>query len=71
MDYLIPGVIGFIVGGGIYASTYQQIFPKVSKIADFGAAVIPDLWNVNPWSFILFFSTFTFLLFYFFRLKRL
>ena len=71
MDYLIPGVLGFIVGGGIYASTYQAVFPKISKIADFGSAVIPDLWNISAWSFILFFTTFVLLLFYFFRLKEL
>jgi hypothetical protein len=64
-------VIGFIVGGGIYASTYQKVFPKVSKIADYGAAVIPDLWNISAWSFILFFTTFVLLLFNFFRLKEL
>ncbi len=63
--------MGFIVGGGLYASTYQKVFPKVSSIADYGSAVIPDLWHVSPWTFILFFATFTFLLFYFFRLKRL
>jgi len=64
-------VLGFIVGGGIYASTYQQVFPKISKIADYGAAVIPDLWNISAWSFILFFTVFVLVLFNFFRLQKL
>jgi hypothetical protein len=59
------------VGGGIYASTYQKVFPKISKIADYGAAIIPDLWNISAWSFILFFTTFVMLLFQVFRLNRL
>jgi len=71
MDYLIPGLTGFLVGGGIYAATYQKVFPGVSQFADFGARSIPELWNVNPWSFILFFVTFTLLLFHLFRLKKL
>jgi len=71
MDYLIPGLAGFLVGGGIYAATYQAVFPKVSQVADFGARAIPELWHVNPWSFILFFITVTLLLFHFFRLKKL
>jgi hypothetical protein len=33
--------------------------------------VIPDLWNISAWSFILFFTTFVLVLFYFFRLKEL
>lgn len=64
-------MLGFIVGGGIYASTYQKVFPKISKIADYGAAVIPDLWNVSAWSFILFFTVFVLVLFNFFRLQKL
>jgi len=64
-------VLGFLVGGGIYASTYQAVFPRISRFADYGAVVIPDLWNVHPWTFILFFVTFASLLFYFFRLRRL
>ena len=48
LDYLIPGLLGFLVGAGIYGLTYQQVFPAISAIANSGNVVIPDLWNLSP-----------------------
>ncbi|RLE04347.1 MAG: hypothetical protein DRJ13_03660 [Bacteroidetes bacterium] len=48
----------------IYGLTYQQVFPKISAIANYGNTVIPELWNVNPYLFILLFSLMALLLFY-------
>jgi len=63
--------LGFITGGGIYGATYQKVFPKISRIADYGAAVIPSLWHIPHWVFIFLFTSGVLGLFTFFRLKRL
>ena len=67
----MPGLLGFITGGAIYGATYQKVFPKISRIADYGAAVIPDLWHVPHWAFIFAFTAGVLALFGVFRWKRL
>jgi hypothetical protein len=52
------------VGAFLYGLTYQQVFPAISAIANFGNTTIPDLWNVSPFLFILLFSLISLLLFY-------
>jgi hypothetical protein len=64
MDYLIPGLLGFFAGALIFGLTYQQVFPVISAIANYGNANIPDLWNISPFLFILLFSMIALLLFY-------
>ena len=61
---MIPGLLGFLVGAVIYGLTYQQVFPVVSSIANYGNVVIPDLWNVSPFLFITLFTLIALLLFY-------
>jgi hypothetical protein len=53
-----------LVGAVIYGLTYQQVFPLVSKIANYGNVVIPDLWNLNPYLVVLLFALMSVLLFY-------
>jgi hypothetical protein len=64
LDYLIPGLLGFLVGAVIYGLTYQLVFPQISALANFGNTNIPDLWNVSPFLFILLFTLISLLLFY-------
>lgn len=64
LDYLIPGVLGFLVGAAIYGLTYQQVFPKISEIDNFGSVVIPDLWHLSPFLTVLCFTLMALLLFY-------
>ncbi len=64
MDYLIPGLLGFLVGAVIYGLTYQSVFPKISAIANIGSTVIPDLWNLNPYLTVLLFGLMALFLFY-------
>ncbi len=64
LDYLIPGMLGFLVGAGVYGLTYQTIFPAISTIANIGNVVIPDLWNLSPFLTVLLFASMAFLLFY-------
>jgi uncharacterized protein len=64
LDYLIPGLLGFLVGAAIYGLTYQQIFPAISAIANVGNVVIPDLWNLSPYLTVVFFALMAMFLFY-------
>jgi len=61
---LIPGVLGFLVGAILYGLTYQQVFPAISAIANYGNVDMPDLWNVNPFLVIILFTLISLLLFY-------
>jgi len=64
LDYLIPGMLGFLTGAVLWGQTYQQVFPILSKTANFGSVVMPDLWNLSPYLFVLLFALITVFLFY-------
>jgi len=64
LDYIVPGLLGFLTGAVIYGLTYQQVFPAISAIANLGNVNMPDLWNLNPFLFILMFGLMSLLLFY-------
>ncbi len=64
MDYLVPGFLGFLVGGILFGLTYPTVFPVISGIANLGATYLPVLWNVNHWLLILLFALVTLFLFY-------
>ena len=64
MDYIVPGLLGFLTGAVIYGLTYQQVFPAISAIANYGNVNMPDLWNLDPFLFILMFALMSLLLFY-------
>jgi hypothetical protein len=53
-----------LTGAVIYGLTYQQVFPQISALANYGNAIIPDLWNVSAFLFILTFTLMALLLFY-------
>jgi uncharacterized membrane protein len=44
--------------------TYQQIYPQISKLANYGSVVMPDLWKLNPYLTVLAFGLMALLLFY-------
>jgi uncharacterized membrane protein YedE/YeeE len=64
LDYIVPGLLGFAVGAALFGMTYEQIFPQISKLANYGSVVIPDLWNLNPYLTVLAFALMALLLFY-------
>lgn len=64
LDYIVPGLLGFLVGAVIYGMSYQTVFPAISGIANFGNVVLPDLWNIDPYLTILAFTLMSLLLFY-------
>jgi hypothetical protein len=53
-----------LTGAVIYGLTYEKVFPKISAVANYGAAIMPDLWRVSAGLLILFFALFSLLLFY-------
>jgi len=57
-------MLGFLTGAAIFGLTYQQVFPVISKIANLGNVVIPDLWNLNAFLVVVFFGLFAVFLFY-------
>jgi len=57
-------LLGFLTGAVIYGLTYQQVFPQISKLANLGSVVMPDLWNINPYLTVLVFTLMSLLLFY-------
>ncbi len=64
LDYLIPGLLGFLVGAVIYGLTYPQVYPAISAIASVGNVVIPDLWKLSPFLAIGLFTVLSLFLFY-------
>lgn len=48
----------------LFGLTYQQIMPKITALANLGNVVMPDLWNLSPFLFILLFAMIALLLFY-------
>jgi len=57
-------LLGFLAGAAIYGLTYQQVFPAISAIANYGNVVMPDLWNLNPYLMVLLFALMSLFLFY-------
>jgi membrane protein implicated in regulation of membrane protease activity len=53
-----------LVGAVLYGITYSQVFPFISKIANVGNVVLPDLWNLNPYLTVFLFALMSVLLFY-------
>jgi hypothetical protein len=52
------------VGAVLYGLTYSQVFPLISKIANLGGVVIPDLWKLNPYLTVALFALMAIFLFY-------
>jgi hypothetical protein len=64
LDYLIPGLLGFLTGAILYGLTYQQVQPQISALANYGSVVIPDLWNLNSALVVVLFVMMALFLFY-------
>ncbi len=53
-----------MVGAGIFAYTWKDIYPRLNQVAHYGNKTLPALWNVDAMLMALVFITFTLLLFY-------
>jgi hypothetical protein len=56
--------LGFLAGAVLYGLTYPQVFPALSKIANLGNVVLPDVLNLNPYLTVLLFALIVLFLFY-------
>ena len=61
---MIPGVLGFLTGAGLFAATWKDVFPKINQIANLGNTSLPQLWNLSNVLTALVFIEFTLILFY-------
>lgn len=57
-------MLGFLAGAVLFGLTYQQVFPQISKLANYGNVVMPQLWNVDPYLMVLAIAVMSLLLFY-------
>lgn len=71
MDYLVPGLLGFLVGAVIFGLTYQQVFTPISRLANLGSVTLGQLFDVNPWLVILLFVQMSGILFFVLEKKKL
>ena len=52
------------MGAILWGLTYPQVFPLISKIANLGNVIIPDMWNLNPFLAVIAFDLMALFLFY-------
>ena len=64
LDYIIPGLLGFLTGAVLFGLTYTSFMPKILSIGNFGNVVIPDLWHISPYLAIFVFALLALVLFY-------
>jgi uncharacterized protein len=64
LDYLIPGLLGFLAGAFLWGATYPSVFPQIAAVANLGAATLPALFSLNVWLTIAFFVEFCLFLFW-------
>ncbi len=57
-------MLGFLTGAGLFATTWTDVFPKISTVANLGNIILPDLWNLSSVLTALVFIEFTLMLFY-------
>ena len=53
LDALTGGVIGVLIGAGLYASLYPRLNRGILKKGDYGEITIPRLLKVNEWIVII------------------
>ncbi len=61
---MFPGLLGFFTGAIIYGLTYSNVFPAISKLANLGNVVLPDLLNLDPYLTVFLFALIVLFLFY-------
>jgi hypothetical protein len=49
MDALSGGVVGILIGAGVFASLYTRLARGVLAVGDFGDVTLPRLLKVNEW----------------------
>jgi len=53
LDGLYSGVVGLLIGAGLYSEVYSYLLPGFLKIGVFGKVTLPQLLGVGVWPTVL------------------
>ena len=53
LDALFGGVVGILIGAGIFAALYPKLEKGILKKGDFGTLTFPELLKVNAWVIVI------------------
>jgi len=53
LDALFGGVVGILIGSGLFAALYPRLEARVLHKGDFGEITLPQVLKVNPWAVVL------------------
>jgi len=53
LDALAGGLIGILIGTGLFAALYPGMKKAVLKKGDFGDVTLPELLKINPWFIVI------------------
>jgi uncharacterized membrane protein YedE/YeeE len=53
LDALFGGVIGMVIGAGIFAALYPKLQQTILSKGDFGELTLPTLFKVNAWTLVI------------------
>jgi len=53
LDALFGGVVGALIGAGIFAAIYPKLQKGILNKGDFGPQTLPELFGVNPWIIVI------------------
>lgn len=65
------GILGMLVGAGLYAEAYPILKTSVLTWGDFGKITLPQVLGINHWIIIVFFIFSTLVLFRWFHTKKI
>lgn len=64
LDYLVPGMLGLLVGALVYGLTYDTVMPVLATLWNAGPVTFADLAHADPIWLVVVFAELTALLFY-------
>ena len=53
LDALFGGIVGMLIGAGLFASMYPKLQKKILNKGYFGEVTFPELLKVNPWIIVI------------------
>jgi hypothetical protein len=53
VDGLLRGVLGILIGAGLYSEVYPLIQENLLKVGVYGKLTLPDLFGTNHWVVIV------------------
>jgi len=53
LDALFGGVVGILIGSGLFAALYPKLQKSVLSKGNFGELTLPEVFKVNPWIVVI------------------